>query len=58
VEVNRGGRTCATSEIKIKGASVTMQRRASPGWRGEEGVARGLVARVTGEVASERRAQW
>jgi hypothetical protein len=30
-----------------------MQRRASPGWRGEEG-----VARVAGEVASERRAQW
>jgi hypothetical protein len=36
IEVNRGGggrrrggRTCATSEIKIEGASVTMQRRAS-----------------------------
>jgi hypothetical protein len=29
------------------------ERRASPGWRGEEG-----VARVAGEVASERRPQW
>jgi hypothetical protein len=44
----RGGRRASqgrraggiwSPEIKIEGASVTMQRRASPGWQGEEGVA-------------------
>jgi hypothetical protein len=38
----------------VVSAAGGEERRASLGWRGEEGVAGGLVARVAGEVSPGR----